>query len=92
MRRGEDDDGGDDRADQPARFVQKLSIREIARRFRMSRKTVRKAIEAAEGSFAYEREVQPMPKLGAHVEALEALLAAKRAEAAARAADAGAAL
>jgi transposase len=59
-----------------AHFVQKLSIREIARRFRMSRKTVRKAIEAPEGKFAYEREVQPMPKLGAHVEALEALLAA----------------
>jgi transposase len=59
-----------------AHFVQKLSIREIARRFRMSRKTVRKAIEAPEGSFAYEREVQPMPKLGAHVEALEGLLAA----------------
>ncbi|MFN7322497.1 MAG: IS21 family transposase [Methylobacterium sp.] len=59
-----------------AHFVQKLSIREIARRLRMSRKTVRKAIEAPESAFAYEREVQPKPKLGAHVEALEALLAA----------------
>jgi len=59
-----------------AHFVQNLSIREIARRFRMSRKTVRKAIEAPEGAFTYEREVQPMPKLGAHVAALEGLLAA----------------
>ncbi len=58
-----------------AHFVLKLSIREIARRFSILRKTVRKAIEAAEGAFVYERDVQPMPKLGAHVEALEALLA-----------------
>ncbi len=51
-----------------AHFVLKLSIREIARRFSILRKTVRKAIEAAEGAFVYERDVQPMPKLGAHVE------------------------
>jgi AraC-like DNA-binding protein len=38
-----------------AHFAQSLSFREIARRFRMSRKTVRKAIEAPEGTVAYER-------------------------------------
>jgi len=38
-----------------AHFVQSLSIREIARCFRMSRKTVRKVIEAPEGAFTYER-------------------------------------
>ncbi len=38
-----------------AHSVQSLLIREIARRFRMSRKTVRKAIEAPEGAFACER-------------------------------------
>ena len=38
-----------------ALFVQSLSIREIARRFRLSRKTVRTTIEAPEDAFAYER-------------------------------------
>jgi predicted AAA+ superfamily ATPase len=47
-----------------APFVQKRSIREIARRLRMSRKTVRKAIEAPESAFAYEREVQFSPSSG----------------------------
>ena len=36
---------------QRAHFVQSLSTREIARRFRMSRKTVRRAIEVPEGAF-----------------------------------------
>ena len=58
-----------------AHFVQKLSVREIARRLHVSRKTVRKAIEAEDGAFNYERAVQPMPRLGAHVAELERLLA-----------------
>jgi hypothetical protein len=58
-----------------AHLVQKLSVREIARRLHVSRKTVRKAIEAEDGSFSYERAVQPMPKLGGHVAELERLLA-----------------
>jgi transposase len=57
-----------------AYFVQKLSVREIARRLHVSRKTVRKAIEAEDGAFSYDRAVQPMPKLGAHVAELEQLL------------------
>jgi len=58
-----------------AYFVQRLSMREIARRLRVSRKTVRKAIEAEGGTFSYERAVQPMPRLGRHVTDLERLLA-----------------
>ena len=54
--------------------MQKVSVREIARRLHVSRKTVRKAIEE-DGAFSYERAVQPMPKLGAHVAELERLLA-----------------
>ena len=57
-----------------AHFVQKLSVREIARRLHVSRKTVRKAIEAEDGAFSYERGVQPMPRLGAHIAELERLL------------------
>ena len=58
-----------------AYFVQRQSVREIARRLHVSRKTVRKAIEAEGGKFSYDRTVQPMPKLGAHVAELERLLA-----------------
>ena len=58
-----------------AYFVQRQSVREIARRLHVSRKTVRKAIEAEDGKFSYDRAVQPMPKLGAHVAELERLLA-----------------
>jgi transposase len=58
-----------------AYLVQKLSVREIARRLHVSRKTVRKAIEAEDGTFSYERAVQPMPRLGGHVADLERLLA-----------------
>ena len=58
-----------------AYFVQKLSVREIARRLHVSRKTVGKAIKAEDGKFSYDRAVQPMPKLGAHIAELELLLA-----------------
>ncbi len=58
-----------------AYFVHHQSVREISRRLHVSRKTVRKAIEAEDGEFSYERATQPMPKLGAHVAELERLLA-----------------
>jgi len=45
-------------------FVQRKSIREIARDLRISRNTVRKILRSGETSFAYERDVQPQPKLG----------------------------
>ncbi len=57
-----------------AYFVHHQSVREISRRLHVSRKTVRKAIEAEDGEFSYERATQPMPKLGAHVAELERLM------------------
>ena len=58
-----------------AYFVQHQSVRAIARRLHVSRKTVRKAIETEDGQFGYARGHQPKPKLGAHVADLERLLA-----------------
>jgi transposase len=58
-----------------AYFVQHQSVREIARRLHVSRKTVRKAVETEDGRFSYERGLQPKPKLGEHIADLERLLA-----------------
>jgi len=56
-------------------FVQGKSIKEIARDLRLSRNTVRKVLRSDETSFAYERQVQPRPKLGRWKEELDRLLA-----------------
>ncbi len=58
-----------------AHFVQKLSVREIACRLHVSRKTVCKAIETEESAFTYTRIAEPRPKLGRHAAALEQMLA-----------------
>ena len=50
------------------------SIKAIARDLRLSRKVVRKAIRAPEAGFAYQRTVQPLPRLGPFQERLDALL------------------
>jgi len=52
-------------------FVQRQSIWEIARRLHVSRK----AIEAEDGKFRYDRTVQPKHRLGPYVAELERLLA-----------------
>ena len=52
-----------------AHFLQKLSVREIARRLNVSRKTVRKAIETEEPVFTYTRVAEPKPTLGDHARA-----------------------
>src|ERR1700734_791761 len=57
-------------------FVQGKSIKEISRDLRLSRNTVRKVLRSDETSFAYERQVQPRPKLGRWKEELDRLLAA----------------
>ena len=57
-------------------FVQGKSIKEIARDLRLSRNTVRKVLRSDETSFAYERQVQPRPKLVRWKEELDRLLAA----------------
>ena len=58
-----------------AYFVQRRSIRTIARELKLSRNTVRKAVRSGETKFAYERGVQPRPKLGPWIDELERLLA-----------------
>ena len=45
-------------------FVRGKSIKEIARDLRIWRNTVRKVLRSGETAFAYERDVQPRPKLG----------------------------
>jgi len=51
-------------------------IRAIARDRRLSRNTVRKIVRGEEVAPIYERQAQPLPKLGAHAEQLEAMLEA----------------
>ena len=59
-------------------FVQKRSIRAIAREQRLSRNTVRDIVRADQQGDPterrYERRDQPLPQLGAHVEMLERML------------------
>jgi transposase len=45
-------------------LVKGKSIKEIARDLNISRNTVRKILRSGKTSFSYEREVQPLPKLG----------------------------
>ena len=56
-------------------FVQGKSIKEIARGLRMSRNTVRKVLRSGETAHAYERDVQPQPKLGRWKADLDRMLA-----------------
>ncbi len=56
-------------------FLQGKTIREIARDLHVSRNTVRKVVRSGTTRFAYDREVQPRPKLGRWTTELDALLA-----------------
>jgi transposase len=56
--------------------VRGKSIKEISRALKISRNTVRKVLRSGATSFAYEREAQPLPKLGAWRADLDRLLAA----------------
>jgi len=55
-------------------FIKGKTIKEIARDLKVSRNTVRKVLRSGETLFAYEREVQPRPKLGQWTPELDALL------------------
>jgi transposase len=57
-----------------AYFEQRLPIKEIVRTLSVSRATVRKVIRSHKTEFKYERGVQPVPKLGAWVDVLTAIL------------------
>ena len=56
--------------------VNRKPIKAIARDLGLSRNTVRKVLRSDETSFSYERETQPMPRLGRWREELDGLLAA----------------
>jgi transposase len=62
-------------------FVKGKSIKEIVRDLKVSRNTVRKVLRSGATAFAYEREVQPLPKLGRWKDRLDRLLAANEAKA-----------
>jgi transposase len=57
------------------------SVKRISRELHVSRNTVRKILRAAETEFTYEREVQPMPKLGDWTGELDRLLASNEGKA-----------
>jgi transposase len=57
-------------------FVHGKGIKRIGRERGLSRNSVRKILRSGETAFSYERPVQPLPKLGAFVERLEAMLEA----------------
>lgn len=57
-----------------AYFVQKKPIKEICRDPHVSRKVVRKVIRSDATEFRYERETQPLPKIGPWRERLDSLL------------------
>ena len=62
-------------------FVQGESIKAICRELSVSRKVVRKVIRSEATEFRYEREVQPLPEIGAWREQLDQLLLANEAKA-----------
>ena len=57
-------------------FVQGKSIKAICRELRVSRKVVRKVIRSEATEFRYEREAQPLPKMGPWSDQLNELLLA----------------
>ena len=63
-------------------FVRKRPIKEIARDLHISRNTVRKILRSEETEFMYEREKQPLPRIGPWQDRLDALLLANEGRAA----------
>src|ERR1700716_579131 len=63
-------------------FVQGKSIKLICRELGVSRKVVRKVIRSEATEFRYEREIQPLPKIGAWTDQLDELLLANEGKAA----------
>src|ERR1022692_2165871 len=63
-------------------FVQGKSIKAICRELRVSRKVVRKVIRSEATEFRYEREAQPLPKIGPWTDQRDELLLANEGKAA----------
>ena len=61
-------------------FVRGKSIKQIVRELHVSRNTVRKVLRSGETEFSYEREVQPLPKLGRFQAELDRQLVANEAK------------
>ena len=57
-------------------YVQEWSLKRICRELHVSRNTVRKILRSEETSFSYEREHQPLPKIGPWKADLERMLSA----------------
>jgi hypothetical protein len=55
-------------------YVQGWSVKRIVRELHVSRITVRKILRSDETEFSYERERQPMPRIGQWQEKLDELL------------------
>ncbi len=62
-------------------LVQGKSIKAICRDLRVSRKVVRKVLRSEATEFRYEREEQPLPRIGPWQEALDQLLKANEGKA-----------
>jgi len=63
-----------------AYFGQRKPIKAICRELGVSRKVVRKIIRSGATEFRYEREVQPLPRIGPWRDRLDAMLAANEAK------------
>ena len=63
-----------------AYLVQGKPIKAICRELKVSRKVVRKVLRSGATSFEYEREIQPLPKIGPWKADLERILAANAAK------------
>src|ERR1700719_1257469 len=62
-------------------FVQGKPIKAICRELRISRKVVRKVLRSEATEFRYEREAQPLPKIGPWSDKLDQLLLANECKA-----------
>jgi transposase len=78
--RGWDAGCENDCEDWRAYFTQKKPIKEICRELRVSWKVVRKVIRSDATEFRYEREMQPLPKIGPWREQLEEMLSENEAK------------
>jgi transposase len=65
-----------------AHFVQGKTIKEIVRELHVSRNTVRKVLRSGETAFSYQRERQPLPRIGPFQAELDRLLEANEGKAA----------
>ena len=57
--------------------IQGWSVKKIVRELHVSRNTVRKILRSGETDFSYERERQPMPRLGPWQDRLEQMLGSR---------------